>query len=187
MKAADLLARALQAEPDSAERILYAVAAFNTLTRGRLVLVGGGAQITHTGVGRLTDIDLVGHLTDADLTAIADAGFERIGRHWVYEDSGDMIAIEIPDTTLIGEHPPELVEVDGVVVGIISLDDLMMDRLVQATDATPVTWDEARLLAGAAGDRINWDAIHTRCHILAGTEPFMRALPDLVTRLRATD
>ena len=183
MRANDLLTNALNAEPDSAERILYAVAALNTLTRDRLILVGGGAQVTHTGIGRLTDIDLVGHLSAEDRGALTDAGFERIGRHWVYESSEGMIAIEVPADTLAGEEPPELVEVDGVIVGIISLGDLMMDRLIQATDGTQVTWDELHLLAGAAGDRVDWVALESRYTALATTEPFMRSLPKLVDRL----
>ncbi len=67
---------------------------------------------------------------------------------------------------------------------IIALEDLMMDRLVQATDGTAVTWDEANLLANAAHDRVDWDAIEARCRSLAETEPFMQSLSDLAQRLR---
>lgn len=186
MNAGDLLDQALDAEPDSAERILYAAAAFNTLTSSRLVLVGGAAQVTHTGVGRLTDIDVVGVLREEDVTAITEAGFERVGRHWVYEDARGSIAVEIPDSTLAGELAPEMVDVEGVMVRVISLEDLMMDRLMQATDGTDATWNEAALLAEAAHHRIDWEAIERRCRALAEAEPFLRSLPALVGRLRGS-
>jgi len=181
---AELLARALDAEPESAERILFAVAAFDALTDGPMVLVGGGAQVTHTGVGRLTDIDLVGHLSAADEVSIASAGFVRVGRHWVYESDSATIAVEVPDETLEGEETPELVDVEGSIVRIISLNDLMMDRLTQATDGTVTTWEEARMLAMAASDRIGWASLEERCHRRAGTDALLKSLPDLLMRLR---
>ena len=52
MDTARLLALALAAPPDTAERVLYAAAAFNALIDQEMVLVGGAAQLTHTGIGR---------------------------------------------------------------------------------------------------------------------------------------
>ena len=46
---------------------------------------------------------------------------------------------------------------------VITLNDLMMDRLVQATDNTDETWDEAVDLARYAGGLVDWELIRVRC------------------------
>lgn len=176
----ELLSRALAAPPDSAERILYGTAAFSALVDGELILVGGGAQVTHTGAGRLTDIDVTGSLTAADEDRLAAAGFSKDGRHWIFEDDRGVIAVELPSATMDGAEPPERVDVEGTPVWVISVTDLMMDRLVQATDGTPVTRDEALQLAVAAHDRIGWDRLRRRAVAVAAAEGFLNDLPRLV-------
>ncbi len=184
MDPAELFDRALAAEPDSAERILFAAAGFNALTSRELVLVGGAAQATHTGIGRITDIDLVGHISPADEERIRMAGFRRVGRHWVLERGDAAVAVEIPGTELLGEEPPESVAVDGGRVLIISVTDLMMDRLTQASDRTTVTRDEAEQLAVAAADRIAWDQLEERVSRVAASDSFLRDLAPLLAELR---
>ena len=183
MRAADLLARAFEAPPSSIERILLAAAAFDTATQMPLVLVGGAAQVIHTGCERLTDIDMVGPITSDDEAALARAGFVREGRHWVYGPIDLEIAVEVPGDTLFGEEVPEMLDVGGVVVRVISVNDLMMDRLVQATDGTLVTWEEALSLAIAARDRIDWRSIRTRCVAEQARDLFLRNLPMVLDRL----
>ena len=185
MSPEELLERALAAPPDSAERILYGVAAFSALVDGDLILVGGGAQVTHTGVGRLTGIDVTGNLTSADEDRLADAGFTKEGRHWVFEDDRGAIAVELPSATMDGAELPERVDVEGVPVWVISVTDLMMDRLIQATDATSVTRDEALQLAVAAHDRIGWDQLRQRADAVAAAEGFLKDLPRLVDEFDA--
>ena len=73
--------------------------------------------------------------------------------------------------------------VDGVVVRVISVNDLMMDRFVQATDGTLVTWDEALTLAIAAQDRIDWTLIESRCRNAHRDDLFLRNLPTVLDRL----
>jgi hypothetical protein len=180
----NLIARALEADPDSAERILYATAAFDSLTDQPLVLVGGGAQVTHTGVGRLTDIDLVGVVTEADQERLAEAGFRRDGRHWVFETEQGGLAVEVPSSSLTAEETAEQIELDGATVLVISATDLMMDRLLQATDGTQVTRDEATQLAVAAGDRIDWQTIEDRARRAADAGSFLSDLPELVAEFR---
>ena len=183
MKASELIARALQASPDSAERVLLAAAAFDTVVRAPLVLAGGAAQMIHTGHPRLTDIDMVGPVDSRDKAALSESGFGRDGRHWVCGAGADELAIEVPSETLFGEDPPELVEVEGVVVRVISINDLMMDRLIQATDGTPVTWEEALALAIAAQDRIDWSLIEARCRTAQEEDFFLRNLPMVLDRI----
>ena len=184
MNETELLALAVAAPPDSAERVLYAAAAFDALTVADLVLVGGAAQLTYTGIGRLTDIDLVGVVTAGDEARIQAAGFRRDGRHWVYELGGVAIGIEVPGDRLLGDEEPEHVDLGGVSIAIISVTDLMMDRLVQATDGTAITYDEASQLAVAAGDRIDWDRIEERAERAGGTEPFLMQISKLAVTMR---
>lgn len=179
-----MIAMALAAPPDSADRILFAAAAFDALTTGSMVLVGGGAQVTHTGIGRLTDIDLVGTMTPEDEQRLADHGFHRSGRHWVKEGDGGTIAVEVPSDALLGEEEPEAADIGSAVVRVISVNDLMMDRLVQATDGTVVTWDEALALAIAAFDRIDWARLTERATEIASADPFLGRITELLDRLR---
>jgi hypothetical protein len=176
--------RALDAAPDSAERILLGAALFDTLTDDRMVLVGGGAQVTHTGIGRITDIDVVGVVSEHDAIRLAAAGFHREGRHWVLEGEESAIAVEVPADRLTAEEETEVVDLGGATVEIISVTDLMMDRLVQATDGAPVTHDEAVQLAIAAHDRIDWDRLMHRAADVARAEPFLGALPALAAAMR---
>ena len=168
---------------DSTERVLLAVAAFDTAVRAPLVLVGGAAQMIHTGRQRMTDIDMVGSVDSRDKAALARLGFVRDGRHWVCGTGDEEIAIEVPAETLFGEDPPKQIEVRGVVVRVISVNDLMVDRLVQATDGTPVTWDEAVALAIAAQDRIDWSLVESRCRAAQADDFFLRNLPTVLDRL----
>ena len=180
----ELLTLAVAAPPDSAERVLYAAAAFDALTVADLVLVGGAAQLTHTGIGRLTDIDLVGVVTAEDEAQIQAAGFRRDGRHWVYEVGGVAIGVEVPGDRLLGDEEPELVDLGEISIAIISVTDLMMDRLVQATDGTAITYDEASQLAVAAGDRIDWDRVEERAARAGSTEPFLVEISRLAITMR---
>lgn len=180
MDAADLLERALAAPPDSAERILFSAAGFGALVEADIVLVGGGAQVTHTGVGKVTDIDVTGEITEADEKRLIEAGFSKEGRHWVMEGSGGVIAVEVPAAELDGVEPPERIDVEGTTVLVISVTDLMMDRLIQTTDGTTVTYDEALQLAVAGHERIAWEKLRRRAEGVAAAEPFLKTLPALV-------
>jgi len=173
----------MQASPDSAERVLLAAAAFDTVVRAPLVLAGGAAQMIHTGHPRLTDIDMVGPVDSRDKAALSESGFGRDRRHWVCGTGTDEVAIEVPSETLFGEEPPELVEVEGVIVRVISINDLMMDRLVQATDGTRVTWEEALALAVAAHNRLDWSLVEARCRKAQEEDFFLRNLPMVLDRI----
>lgn len=183
MKASELLALARRKRSHSTERVLLAAAAFDTAVRAPLVLVGGAAQMIHSGYERQTDIDMVGPIDARDRAALDRLGFTRDGRHWVSGTGDEEIAVEVPAERLYGEDTPEPVEVEGVVVRIISVNDLMMDRLIQATDGTSVTWDEALALAVAARDRVDWTAIESRCWTAQADDVFLRNLPTVLDRL----
>jgi len=82
--ASRLLTRAVRHPSNSVERALLAAAAFDAAVRAPLVLVGGAAQMIHTGSERLTDIDMVGPIDPRDRVSLAGLGFVRDGRHWVF-------------------------------------------------------------------------------------------------------
>ena len=156
----------------------------DTLTRAPLVLVGGAAQMIHTGHERLTDIDMIGPIDSGDRAALAEARFVLDGRHWIHGSTNQEIAIEVAGNTLLGEETPESIDIEGVLIQVISVNDLIMDRLIQATDGTPVTWDEALSLGVAAQDRVDWTLIESRCRAAAVDDLFLRKLPDVLDRLR---
>ena len=137
----------------------------------------------HTGRDGLTDIDMVGTIDSRDIAALERAGFIRDGRHWVTGSDNQEIAIEVPGDSLFGVEQPALIDVAGVEVQVITVNDLMIDRLIQATDGTTVTWEEALSLAVGAQDRIDWHLIESRCDDAATDDLFLRRLPSLFDRL----
>ena len=167
-----------QAKPGFPEWILFSAAAFDVVVEQPQILVGGGAQVVHTEQDRSTDIDLVGWITPRDMEALADAGFKKEGRHWIYAWTlMDGVSVEVPAAVLLGQDPPVEVNVGGHPLRVISLDDLMMDRLVQATDRTDVTWDEAIELAEATFDRVDWDKVRARCMVKRKEDIGLHILP----------
>ena len=93
--------------------------------------------------------------------------------------------VEVPATTLIGQDPPRVVDVAGHPLQIISVEDLMMDRLVQATDRTDTTWDEAIELAEATYKRVNWDTIRARCMTKRTEDLGLHILPQVLDEIIA--
>ena len=182
---AELLERARKATFGSPEWILYSAAAFDALVEHPMILVGGGAQVVHTEQSRPTDVDMVGRITPRDLQVLEEAGFERRGRHWLHAWTWEGLLVEVPDSVLMGEDPPELVEVGGHELRVISVDDLMMDRLVQATDRTDITRDEVLSLAEATYERVNWDRIRERCMTKRTEDLGLHILPEVLDEVLA--
>ena len=183
---AELIAQAHQAEAGSPEWILYSAAAFDAMVEHPMILVGGGAQVVYTQQHRPTDVDMVGRITPRDLQVLDDAGFERRGRHWMHAWTlMEGVFVEVPDTVLMGEDPPRVVDVGGHQLRVISIDDLMMDRLVQATDRTDTTWDEVISLARATHKDVNWERIRARCMIKRKEDLGLHILPQVLDEVLA--
>ncbi len=162
-----LLRKAADAPADSVERHLLVVAAVEAILDREVVLVGGTAVNVITGTYLPTDIDLVASVTTEDREQLVDSGFERAGvghRHLsLTMPDGEVILVEFPDAHLDAVLPPERIEIQpGISISIISLDDLMMDRLKQTTDGTSVMLDAAVALASAAYASIDWDWLERR-------------------------
>jgi hypothetical protein len=160
----EILALAEQAPADSVDRHLLVVAAIDAALEPTVVVVGGAAINVHTGTYQPTDIDLVGDVTPADRERLVDIGFAWRGighRHVSYEFAdGEIVLVEFPSSELAGIREPQWREVrPGIGVWLVALDDLMMDRLQQATDGTAVTMDAALQLGRAAANDIDWDSL----------------------------
>jgi hypothetical protein len=175
----DLLHRAGEASPGSTERKLLTAAAYGKAALEAPVLVGGTAVELHTGAYRPTDIDLVGYTKPGANGILAGLGFERKGRHWLFTFAdGETLAVEVPADRLddYATKAPLVIDLAPGELAVITLDDLMMDRLLQATGGEPVTMNEAVRLATAAYERIDWDDLSARSdraaqdNTLAGAE-----------------
>ena len=92
--------------------------------------------------------------TDA---AFADLGFRKEGRFWVREDLDLLFEAPAP-AGLPGETAPRtMVEIDGLVVVILGIEDLILDRLrawIHGTSEEDGRW--ARRLALLHADRLDW-------------------------------
>ena len=182
----ELLEKARRAVPGTFDWVLYTAAAFDALVESRLVLVGGAAQVVHTKEHRPTDIDMVGPITSRDERALADAGFVREGRHWAYDWSEtEGFLVEVPGTALWDEETAEEIDVGGHGLRVVSANDLMVDRLTQATDGTQITWDEVLSLADATWDRVNWDLVRSRCMSKRREDLGLHNLPDVLDKVLA--
>lgn len=72
-------------------------------------------------------------------------------------------------------------------IAVIGLNDLLMDRLLQATGGEPVTMDEAVRLATAAYERIDWEDLSARSDAAAQDETLAGAsLPAVLAAVRRT-
>lgn len=152
---------ALAEEPDPARRRLVALA----IVADRLaedgiepILVGGAAMELYTGGGYATgDVDLALPRGPAVDRAFADLGFTTQGRFWVRPELDLYFEAPAP-AGLPGETAPRTrIEVEGLPVVVIGLEDLLLDRLRAAAH-----WrsDEdrrwARRLALLYPDRLDW-------------------------------
>lgn len=189
MKAAELLERALAAPADSPARALLVTAAVSAAAGVEYVLVGGSAVNLYTGAYRPTDLDLVGPAGKDLDRALLGLGFNRRGRYLVLKAAEEEVALDIPDDRLfdLAGDPPERIEVaPGVSAAVLSGTDLMMDRLLQATDGTAVTTEEAVLLAVGAYERIDWVRLEARAAAAAAEGRRSYALlPATLRRVRS--
>lgn len=116
--------------PDRAERTLRTAAVVaEALKRAgdEPVLVGGGAVEVYTRAAYTTrDLDFVASTTEETEDALGSLGFERRGRHWLHEELG--IVLELPGSTLAPARA-DSIDVDGLQLQIISVEDLIVDRL----------------------------------------------------------
>lgn len=158
-RAREALARA-ERQSDEIDRTVWLAKAVDHAIKSHAVLVGGSAVNLHTGSYRPTDIDMCAYLDEADRRALRDLGFEQShGDHFAYTfTEGERWLIEFPDSQVDGDVMT--VELDvGETLNVISVESLVVDRLLQATDGTRVTFDEAVRLSYAVLEHADWDRI----------------------------
>ena len=128
------------------------------------ILVGGGAVEFYTAGGYATsDMDLAlptGPEVDA---AFAALGFDKEGRFWYHADLDLLFEAPAP-AGLPGEEAPRTeVEVDGLRVVIVGVEDLLVDRLrawVHWKSDEDGRW--TRRLAHLYAGRLDWRYLRAR-------------------------
>ncbi|MCE2425265.1 MAG: hypothetical protein J4F45_09215 [Pseudomonadales bacterium] len=133
------------------------------------ILVGGGALEFYTAGGYATsDVDLALPASAEVNAAFADLGFEKEGRYWVRADLDLLVEAPAP-AGLPGEDAPRTeVDVDGVRVVVIGIEDLLLDRLrawVHWHSGEDERW--TRRLALLYSDRIDWEYLRDRTKSVA--------------------
>jgi hypothetical protein len=124
---------ALADEPDRMRRSLVALGALTArLAQDDIepILVGGFALELYTEGGYTTgDVDLALDASAAVDEAFSDLGFEKRGRFWVRENPDLFFEAPAP-AGLPGETAPRTVlEVDGLRIVVLGVEDLLLDRL----------------------------------------------------------
>jgi hypothetical protein len=163
MKASERMARLekLAEEPDPARRRLVALGLVTDRLREdglEPILVGGAALEFYTAGGYSTgDVDLaLPSCAEAD-AAFASLGFAKEGRYWVRDDLDLLFEAPAPGG-LPGETAPRTrVEIDGLEIVILGIEDLLLDRLrgsVHWQSDEDGRW--ARRLALLYADRLDW-------------------------------
>ena len=115
---------------DAGERTLLLAAVLTDAFKAvgwQPVLVGGAAVEVYTRAAYMTaDLDFVAPSGTATRRVMEALGFRREGRVWYEAELG--IVVEIPSSTLAPARATEI-EVEGVAVAIIEIEDLIVDRL----------------------------------------------------------
>jgi len=150
------------------------------------VLVGGAAVELYTdGAYTTGDIDLVGAVNPPLQRALESAGFTRHGRHWIHDRTQTFV--EFPGESLGSHEEAGWLEVRGRRVWIVSIEDLLVDRLgAWEYWASSVDAVNAWALWRAHRDRIDRDRLEARVEE-AGWSRAWRALQDAGARWATRD
>lgn len=126
------------------------------------VVVGGNALEFYTlGDYTTADVDLVSSKRSEIGNVLESWGFNRMGRHWYHADID--VAIEFPDDVLAGsEERITQVEIEGLNVYIIGVEDLILDRVNAYVHWRSIDdGDWAKELMALYKDEIDWDYLVT--------------------------
>ena len=158
-KARAALERA-EGEGDEIRRTLWLAKSADYAIKSRAVLVGGAAVNLYTRSYRPTDVDMCAHLDSADREALKDLGFDQLqGDHFAFEfEDGERWLVEFPSSQVDGDVSVVVLDDDDT-LEVISLESLIVDRLLQATDRTEVTFLEAVRLCVAVFEHADWSRI----------------------------
>lgn len=156
-KARSALEAAQSADKNAILRSLWLAKAADYGIKGRAVLVGGTAVNLHTGSYRPTDIDMCALLDASDRQALVELGFTiSQGDHFEYRFAdGELWLLEFPDSQVDGDI--DLIALSSEdQLAVIRQESLIVDRLLQATDGTEITFQEAVRLCAVVYSSTNW-------------------------------
>jgi hypothetical protein len=161
-------------ETDEIDRSLWLAKAADHAVVERAVLVGGAAVNLYTRSYRPTDIDMCAYLDEADRQALQEAGFRHLqGDHFDYEfDDGQRWLIEFPSSQVDGDVISVVLD-DHESLTVISLESLIVDRALQATDGTRVTFTEAVRLCVAVFEDADWTKVDDEIRQRNELEPML--------------
>jgi len=122
------------------------------------VLVGGALVEFYTSGAYVTgDLDIIGD-RDAIVPLLESAGFFKSGRTWWNTDLE--LVVDIAGRDLRRTETVVAVEFEGFTVPTVSLEDLIVDRLLAAKYwKSPTDWEQAVLLLTAHESRVSVGAL----------------------------
>ncbi len=172
---------ALRDEPDPQRRRLIALGVLTALLEPHdiePILVGGGAVELYTAGGYTTgDTDLALPSDPRVNEAFAVLDFRKEGRFWIREDLDLLFEAPAP-AGLPGEDAPRTVlDVDGLRVVVIGIEDLILDRFrawIHWKSDEDQRWTR-RLTALYAG-RLDWAYLAARAGAAEEEDREMRSL-----------
>ena len=140
-----------------------------------VVVVGNALEFYTLGDYTTADVDLVSGRRSEIGNILENWGFNRMRRHWYHADLD--VAIEIPDDVLaVSEEKITQVEIEGLNVYIIGLEDLIIDRVNAYNHWRSIDdGDWAKELMALYKHEIDWDYLVTS----ARTEEILDALNTL--------
>lgn len=142
-------------------------AAFLGLLQERLpdevdaVLVGGGlVELLTEGTYVTGDLDVVGN-PDTIGSLLEGAGFERTGRHFLDEELG--LTVEIVSPALDPGRQTERIRWRGFTLVVLSLEDLIVDRLCAAKFwGSDTDREQASIVLEAHRERVDDERLRER-------------------------
>ena len=139
------------------------------------VLVGGAAVEILTGGAYTTgDLDFVGSVPASIQRDFEANGFTKSGRHWIHEQAE--VFLEFPGDALAPEERAVRQEAYGYEVVIVSVEDLLVDRLgAWAYWKSGIDGANAFMLYRTCQNEIDHDRLTLRSRE-AGFEPALDAL-----------
>jgi hypothetical protein len=157
----------LASEPDRLRRRLVALGALTARLapeETEPILVGGCALEVYTEGGYSTsDVDLALPTSAATDAAFADLGFQKRGRFWVRPELELYFEAPAPPG-LPGEMAPRMeLEVDGLRVVVLGVEDLLVDRMrawVHRKSEEDGRW--AARLAALYARELDWGYLRSR-------------------------
>lgn len=177
---------ALRGQPDAQRRRLVMLGLLTEILEEaeiEPILVGGAALEFYTAGGYATkDVDLALPTAPEVDAAFAELGFAKEGRYWVHEDLDLLFEAPAP-AGLPGEDAPRtVIEIEGLRVVVIGVEDLLLDRLrawVHWKSDEDGRW--SRRLGLLYADRLDWDYLRSRT---AADEGEVRALASIEREAR---